>query len=247
MRIRNAILAALNRIFRLRGMELRALEPIETDSRMAAALRRASAHTPGIGTVIDVGAAAGHWTRLALNYFPKARYLLIEPLDERRAELIALHAEHANIEFVSAVAGGECGESFLQVSKRHLDRSGVYDQSGATGRKVPMTTLDFEIGNRALPPPYFLKLDTHGFELPILRGATAMLERTELVMAEVYNFEIASGCLRFPEFCACMEKSGFLPCDVVDPLRRPGDLFLWQMDTLFARANAISFSRKSFK
>lgn len=37
------------------------------------------------------------------------------------------------------------------------------------------------------------------------------------------------------------------PCDVIEPLRRPGDRMLWQMDILFARQDAPAFARASYR
>ncbi len=245
MSMRGLILNCLNSVFRLRGMELRTLESIENDSRMEAALQRASRFAPEIATVVDVGAAAGKWTRRALRHFPNARYLLIEPLAEQVPALEMLHRENPRIEFASAVAGAEPGEVMLQVSA-DLDGSGVYDRPGDGGRRVAATTIDREIAQRGLPPPFFIKLDTHGFEVPILEGARTTLARTALLMIEAYNFRLSKSCLRFPELCARLESLGFLPCDVVEPQRRPGDGALWQMDLVFARADAPIFARQTY-
>ena len=246
MSFRNAIVSALNRLFALRGMELRSRMQIESDCSMNAALQRAGARLPKIATVIDVGAAAGKWTRLARPHFPEAQFFLVEPLEERVPELEALCALDRRVVFVSAVAGAQPGEVTLNVTD-DLDGSGVADAPGNASRTVAVTTIDREVGTRNLPGPYFIKLDTHGYELPILEGAHATLAQTDLLMIEVYNFQLTTGCLRFPQLCAKMEELGFLPCDVIEPARRPGDLALWQMDIVFARSDASLFSRNTYR
>ena len=240
MSFRNAILSSLNHLFGLRGMELRSRVRIEADSSMGAGLRRAGARLPKIGTVIDVGAAAGKWTKLARPHFPDARFFLIEPLRERVPELEAL-----GVDFVSAVAGAQVGETTFSVTD-DLDGSGVADAPGSASRTVSVTTIDREVSERKLPGPFFIKLDTHGYEVPILEGARTTLAQTALLMIEAYNFQLTSGCLRFPQLCARMDELGFLPCDLIEPARRPGDLALWQMDIVFARADAPVFSRKAY-
>lgn len=246
MSFRNAILSSLNHVFGLRGLELRSRARIEEDCSMGAALRRAGARSPKIGTVIDVGAAAGKWTRLARPFFPDAKFLLVEPLRERVAELEQVRAADPGVDFVSAVAGAQAGEVVLNVAD-DLDGSGVADAPGSASRTVAVTTIDCEVAERKLPGPFFIKLDTHGYELPILEGARETLRQTALLMIEVYNFQLTAGCLRFPEMCARMEALGFLPCDAIEPIRRPGDLALWQMDLVFARADAPDFSRKTYR
>lgn len=246
MSFRNAILSSLNRLFALRGLELRSRVRAEDDCSMDAALKRAGARLSKIGTVIDVGAAAGKWTQRARPHFPAAQFFLIEPLRERVAELEALRAQDRRVDFVSAVAGAEAGEATLNVTD-DLDGSGVADAAGNASRTVAVTTIDREVAARNLPAPYFIKLDTHGYEIPILDGARTTLAQTALLMIEAYNFQLTAGCLRFPQLCARMEELGFLPCDVVEPIRRPGDLALWQMDLVFARTDAPIFSRKTYR
>ena len=247
MSFRKAILSSLNQLFGLRGLELRSRVRIEDDCSMDAALRRAGARLPKIGTVIDVGAASGKWTQRARPHFPDARFHLIEPLRERVPELEALRAADRRVNFVSAAAGSQPGETTFNVTA-DLDGSGVAEVPGSTNRTVAVTTIDREVSERQLPGPYFIKLDTHGYEVPILEGAYGTLCHTSLLMIEVYNFELADGCLRFPQLCTWLEKPfGFLPCDVVEPIRRPGDLVLWQMDIVFARMDAPFFSRKTYQ
>ena len=246
MSFRNAILSSLNRLFALRGLELRSRVRMEEDCSMDAALQRAGARLPKVGTVIDVGAAAGKWTQRARPHFPDAQFLLIEPLSERVPELETLCATDRGVDFVSAVAGAEPGETTFHVSD-DLDGSGVADSPGSASRRVAVTTIDREVSGRDLPGPFFIKLDTHGYEIPILAGARATLANTALLMIEVYNFQLTAGCLRFPQLGARMEELGFLPCDAVEPIRRPGDLALWQMDLVFARADAPIFSRKTYR
>ena len=246
MSCRNAILSSLNHLFGLRGLELRSRVRPEDDCSMDAALRRAGARLPKIGTVIDVGAAAGKWTQRARPHFPDSRFLLIEPLRERVPELEALRAADRRVDFVGAIAGAEPGQATLNVTD-DLNGSGVADFPGTASRSVPVTTIDREVSERHLPGPYFIKLDTHGYEAPILEGARATLANTALLMIEVYNFQLTGACLRFPQMCARMEELGFLPCDAIEPFRRPGDLALWQMDLVFARADAPLFSRNTYQ
>jgi hypothetical protein len=98
-----------------------------------------------------------------------------------------------------------------------------------------------------LPAPFALKLDTHGFEVPIFEGASGILERTNLIIVEVYNFKIAEGALKFYEMCLYLEKKGFLCADIADIMRRPGDNFLWQTDLFFLRKNRPEFLQNRYK
>jgi len=113
--------------------------------------------------------------------------------------------------------------------------------------KLPVVTIDSVVTQNKLSPPFFLKLDTHGFEKPILEGAIQTLRDTSLIVVEVYNFEIASNSLRFHEMCQYLENKGFRCIDMCDPLFRSKDGVLWQMDLFFAKSNHLCFESKSWK
>ncbi len=99
----------------------------------------------------------------------------------------------------------------------------------------------------ARPAPYFLKFDTHRFELPILAGAKEALKQTSAITLEVYNFQISPHCLRFHEMCAHLETLGFRCAGLADPMLRELDSLLWQFDLLFLPANSDCFAKESFQ
>lgn len=196
-------------------------------------------------TVLDVGAAVGGWTEWCLVYFPKANYLLFEPLEENRLRLERLKKEYKNIDYVLAAAGDKSGRIGFDITD-NLTGSQVSD--GPEGdRVVTLTTIDDEVDKRQLKGPILLKFDTHGFEIPILKGAQKVLQQTEVAIIEVYNFKIGASCVRFPDFCKYMEDLGFRVFDILDPVLRPGDQALWQMDFVFRRATYPSYSRNTYR
>jgi len=212
---------------------------------MDGVLARAAARGLGAGTWVDVGASDGIWSLRAQRHFPAAKFLLFEPLAERRAALEALGASHG-FAFVSAAAGAAPGTVNFTIDPA-LDGSGVAAAGAAGTRAVPVETIDDAIATRNLPGPYCLKLDTHGYEVPVLEGATRVLAQTELLVIEAYNFTLTPGCLRFHELCAWLETRGFRCCDLADPLRRPGDGVLWQMDLAFAPASSPLFASNRYE
>lgn len=208
-------------------------------------LARAAARSPQIATVVDVGASDGVWSLRARRHFPTAKFLLFEPLTEREAALAHLKAKHG-FDFVSSVAGKEAGTIPFRIDPA-LDGSGVARPGDTGTRTVPVETIDAAVAARSLTGPFCLKLDTHGHEIPVLEGAAQTLREAALLVIEAYNFELNPGCLRFHELCAWLEQRGFRCCDLADPMRRPGDGALWQMDLAFAPASSPIFASNRFE
>jgi FkbM family methyltransferase len=198
-----------------------------------------------VGTVIDVGASNGSWTEAARPCWPEAAFLLVEAQGgPHLAHLEALRSRDPGVDFVIAAAGDRVGTIHFDAADPF---GGIASRSGGAGRvEVPMTTIDAEVERRALKAPFLLKLDTHGFELPILAGAARTLARTDLVVVEVYNFTVSEGALQFPDLCRHMAGLGFRPIAIVDVMCRPSDGVLWQFDCFFARAEIPELQRHRY-
>jgi len=207
-------------------------------------LARAAARGVAVDTWIDVGASDGSWSLQARRHFPKSRFLLFEPLVERQKALATLRRTQG-FDSIAAAAGSEAGTVAFAIDAA-LDGSGVAAPGTAATRPVPVETVDHAVTERRLPGPYGLKLDTHGYEVPVLSGATAVLAQANLLVIEAYNFPLQAGCLRFHELCAWLEERGFRCCDLADPMRRPSDGTLWQMDLSFAPANSPIFASNRY-
>ena len=246
MSLRSFIWNSIDTVLAPLGYELHSRIPAGNPLTMHAALQRAAARAIDVRTVVDIGAASGRWTRKTLPLFPVARFLLIEPLEERRAELETLRREEPRVDFLIAAAGDATGEAALTVTP-DLDGSGIYDSGSPLARNVPLTTLDAALAERGLPGPYLLKFDTHGFELPILAGATATLRETALIVMEVYNFQLTARSLRFHEMCAHLDALGFRCADVADVSLRPKDQLLWQADFFFLPKASPLFAYPAYR
>lgn len=234
--------AAAARLLRRLGYEI---TPAPLAPTMDAALARLAARQP-VGTVIDVGASDGRWSRLAMRHFPDAAYLLVEAQEQAHgASLRAFAARDRRVQAVLAAAGDRAGEIFFDASDPF---GGIAHHTAPAGAiSVPMVTLDAEVARRGLRPPFLIKLDTHGFEVPILSGARETLARTAALVIEAYNFTLHDGALRFHELCAHLDGLGFRSADLADPMWRPGDGVLWQIDLVFLPKTRPEFSRNGYR
>jgi len=214
-------------------------------STFPAALNRLATRNFQFGSVIDVGASDGRWSAELLPHFSSARYLCIEAFPAHEPGLKAFVASHPQAEYVLCAAGDREGEITFRTSDM-LGGWATYSAAGPGCIQVPMKPIDQLVAARQLPAPFLIKLDTHGFEVPILEGAARTLEQTEVLIVEVYNFPGPPPALPFYEFCRCLSAKGFRCLDLFDPLYRPHDDAFWQMDLLFARETRPEFSYRGY-
>lgn len=215
-------------------------------STMENALDRIAQSNYSLATVIDVGASNGSWSSSCMHYLPTCRYLLIEAQPVHAEALKHFQASHRNAQFVLAAAGEACGQLYFDAADP-VGGQASHTPYSANNIQVPVTTLDHEIQLRGLHGPYLIKLDTHGFEAPILQGATNILRETNVIIMECYNFKIAPECLLFFEMCEYLQRLGFRCIDLVDPMHRVYDDVFWQMDLVFVREDRPEFSYTNYR
>lgn len=180
-----------------------------------------------------------------MKHYPKASYLLIEAQAVHEPHLQQFCRRHSNAQYILAAAGAEQSEIFFDASDP-FGGLASYHRVNDNFIRVPVTTVDSQLKKGNLAPPYLLKLDTHGFEIPIFNGATECLSRASVLVVECYNFRIAPEALLFHEMCAYLEGFGFRCLDMWDLLYRPADKAFWQMDILFVNAQRSEFSYREF-
>ncbi len=215
---------------------------VDRSLTMKGAIARCVNRGLNVNSVIDVGASDGRWSRDCMKFLPNARYLLIEALEAHKKALNQLKKENSNVDYILAAAGRKAGTVYFFDNGSVF--GGVASENKFNGNciELPAVTVDEEIKKYNLHPPYLLKLDTHGFEVPILEGALDAVKNAELIIIETYPHKLTSECLKYWQMCDYMEKLGFSPIEIVNLTLREYDDSLWEMDTFFIRSD-----RKEFK
>lgn len=210
--------------------------------RTPLALKRIAARGVEINTVLDVGASNGSWSLEARACWPQAHYHLVEADAHHKPALEAVCSATPGFSYVLAAASDEPGMVFFESSGAFggLAMKDENKKPGALG--VPAVTLDGEAKSRELKGPYLVKLDTHGFEVPILNGAREVLAQANLVVIETYNFQLEKDSLKFWQICQFMDELGFAVIDISDPMWRLKDRAFWQIDLLFIPKSRPEFS-----
>ncbi len=211
------------------GLELVRRGKMSTEGLLA----RAAAQGLDVRTVIDVGAAFGDSSESCSRAFPQARYVLVEPLEEYELFLRRQASALPHATYVRAAAAETGGTLTLHV---HTDLVGtsrfveVGEDLETSSREVRSVTVDNLRAEFDLKPPYLLKVDVQGGELLVLEGARSVLADAALVILEVSFFPFFDGGATFPDVVAWTREHGLAVYDVTNPLYRPIDNALAQVD-----------------
>ncbi len=139
--------------------------------------------------IVDVGANHGNWTRAAIRFFPEAQYTLVEPQDHLKADVQDLIARGHKIRWVNAALGDKSGILPFTIASRDDSSTlalGEKEAQASGARQVPMqvATLDELLGSDVAPPPDLVKIDAEGFDLKVLAGASHLIGKTDIFLAE---------------------------------------------------------------
>jgi FkbM family methyltransferase len=244
MSIRQAIKNSIKRLLAAWGYALVHVDMAQATTECA--LQRIVKRKHPFKTVIDIGASDGRWSSSLMRHFPLCQYLLIEAQPIHETALRRFCSVHKNTQFALAAAGETVGQINFDAAEPFSGQAS-HAPYPAHNIIVPMTSIDHEVQSRQLEGPYLMKLDTHGYEVPILKGALQTLLATEVIVMECYNFRIAPECLLFFEMGEHMKGLGFRCIDFIGPLFRPHDDALWQMDLVFVKDSRSEFSYLGYK
>ncbi len=191
-------------------------------------------------TVIDIGVDAG--TSPLYQAFKGSKFVLIDPVAESEGK-VERWRDIIDFDFFCIAAGSEKGQVTLNVPStdvraRHSRASVMnYTESYASifaeveQREVPVRTLDSV--SKDYEGPFGIKIDTEGYELEVIRGASETLKQTEFVIAENSVKPRYEGGYRFSDFVGCMAEHGFEILDFIRPIRPESA----DCDVLFARVD----------
>jgi FkbM family methyltransferase len=206
-----------------------------------------------VNGVIDGGAAYGDFTVDCRTVYPRAEYILIEPLLDRyrqspNSKLDSLASRGARL--VQACVSDRPGTVTLNVHADLVGSSLLRETDGPAvdGEpvEVPAATIDHLVGGESFPAPVLLKLDLQGAELQALGGSERTLERTAAVMLEATMFDTIIGSPSFLEVVGFMADRGFVVYDLLNPLYRPLDGALSQIDVIFTREDGALRRRHGY-
>jgi FkbM family methyltransferase len=174
---------------------------------------------PHVRTVIDVGSHTGQFAIFALERFPEAKVVCLEPLAGPRAKLLdVITGEDADrVTVLPYAASNESGEhefhvsraedssSLLPIAQRYVDAFPGTEE--ANGTRVQTARLD-DLGI-APARPSLLKVDVQGSELEVLEGAVELLTGIDYVIVECSFVELYIGQALAGDVVAALHAHSF--------------------------------------
>jgi len=201
--------------------------------------------------VLDVGANHGNWTRTALQFFPEAQYVLIEPQNHLKVFVQDLIDSGCKIRWVNAGIADQPGMLPFHIASR--DDSSTFLPSDkdpqtrlASEIMVPVETLDSLLSRYNLPVPDMVKIDAEGFDLKAVQGAASLIGKTDVFLLEagvLCPFENSVA-----RVVSTMAGLGYRLVDITELNRSPKHGVLWLTELAFLRSsNTLLSSISSYE
>ena len=189
-------------------------------------------------SMLDIGANVGGFSQDFLQVYPDCVPTLVEPNPYCEADLAKL-----GFEWHMVAASDEAGVAELFLSKDWLQSTGVsfyredthyFSEEKVLKHAVPKVRIDDLFAGRRFD---FVKIDTQGAEVDVLKGGATVLAEADYILLEVSMVEYNIGGAKAEDVFAQLESMGFHCSEVVefhrlDDVRENG---LLQIDVLFER------------
>jgi FkbM family methyltransferase len=186
-----------------------------------------------IDTVYDTGACVGNWAKQMKNtVLFDSNFFLFEALPDHEEALketglpyIIGVLSNPGRESVDFYVGKDTGDSYYK------ENTGHYDERKAT--TFPCYTLQNIVEENDLPLPNFIKIDTQGSEIDILKGFEKYLEAVDLIYLECPIIQYNLGAPGLQQYLEYMKSKKFIPVDLLQIHNSENTLL--QIDIMFMR------------
>jgi FkbM family methyltransferase len=200
-----------------------------------------------IPVVLDVGANVGQFGGSLRHSGFRGRIVSFEPLPAEHGKLMELTASDdlwevfdrcalgARVgETTINIAGNSYSSSLLDMLPAHVNAAPDSAYQGSVATKI--FTLD-SIAERINPErrKLFLKIDTQGFELEVLRGAIETLPDVQAIQLELSLCRLYKDQPLYNELITYLEERGFTIWSIFPGFEDKSNGQLLQFDAIFCR------------
>ena len=197
--------------------------------------------------IVDVGANHGNWTRMALKYFPRSQYTLLEPQKWLEKHVADILAANPNVKFYPVGAGNARGTFKFTLLDR--DDSSNFLLTEAEAKQMGLQQIDVDVvalneflSEKGFHIPGIIKIDAEGLDLQVLDGASDYFGKTEIFIVEagVGSKYIKNDIAAVMDY---MKQKGYRLFEITD-LNRPFSLgVLWLVELVFIKEGGFIHSK----
>jgi FkbM family methyltransferase len=189
-------------------------------------------------TILDIGAYHGHWTDSMKQIYNNCNYYLFEAIDydelKRFNNVFNINIFNVilsdKIDTVNWYQMKNTGDSMFREKTHFFNNCDI----------IKRETIDlntFMLNNNTLnninnSKNILIKIDCQGAEIPILKGASNILNKTDFIIMELPLFgQYNEGVGSFQDHILFMNSIGFIPYDIID--KHYINNFNMQVDMIF--------------
>lgn len=198
-----------------------------------------------IQTVIDAGASNGGFAGKARQLFPGAYIYSFEALELPYKQLIANFAGDDRFEAHQLVLSDKQekitfyendysgSSSMLKMKQAHIDAYPFTKK--VTPVELTADTLDNFFSGKKLEEKILLKMDVQGAEHLVLKGASHLLRKTDVIFTEVSFRPLYDNSLLINEIITMLEKENFMIAGIENVSQSLQDGSFLQADVFFVK------------
>jgi FkbM family methyltransferase len=194
-------------------------------------LKRLNRLFPKFDLIIDVGAAIGSWTKSAHQIWHGVDILAIEP---QPSFFNKLCSEGDAKFFRNFVVSNKCGPISFNVSEDGWSSSLLYTGISiidSEAHTLECILKDISKGKDKI----FVKTDLQGHDLVALKSMGRFLEYVDVVQMECQTAPYVQGMSGLTERIIEMSDLDFEVYEIFEPIYRPSDSALGQVDVVFLK------------
>jgi FkbM family methyltransferase len=190
--------------------------------------------------VIDIGAAAG--TVGLYDVWPESHIILVDILEKYEGEMKKICQNISSAEYYVASIGAINTKITYHMDPKedHCLTFGNTYPSDWIKKEVNQLSLDQICYGSKLKNDFnklLIKVDVDGGELDVIEsGRQVLLEKECVVILETPLID--SEYSRLTSLLIKMQEIGYEIYDIIEPVFRPGDSALWQVDSIFVPRNS---------
>ena len=170
--------------------------------------------------ILDIGSFHGHWTNSMLSIYSDCKYFLFEAINYGQ---LSRYNDNTNIKTFNVILNNKIDDIDwyeMQNTGDSMFREKTHFFENCNIIKRQTIDLNTHIRNTGIlqdAKNILIKIDCQGAEIPILQGASDILDRTDFIILEMPLFgQYNEGVPNFLEHIQYMDSIGFISYDIID-------------------------------